>query len=124
FVRSSYEYTGNFNWQRASDAYSTVELEGITYNLGNTIQNSLTQRLNTSLNMETFYRYLGLVKKQKRSNTKTKKAAIVPGQKVAQTNNNKKEEKEGSALGDFMLGILTSVKNIQVNYSENSGTML
>jgi cell surface protein SprA len=124
FVRSSYEYTGNFNWQRASDAYSTVDLEGITYNLGNTIQNSLTQRLNTSLNMETFYRYLGLVKKQKRSNTNTKKAAIVPGQKVAQTNNNKKEEKEGSALGDFMLGLLTSVKNIQVNYSENSGTML
>ncbi|MCC9042661.1 cell surface protein SprA [Myroides sp. M-43] len=134
FIRSNYAYTGNFNWQRASDAYSNIEIEGINYNIGNTIQNSRTQRLNTTFGMETLYRYLGLVKstERRKSNTsKAKKAAIVPGQKVVQAKDNTKKEKIDSepsafmtATKDLMIGVLTSVKNIQVNYSENSGTML
>lgn len=125
FVRSSYSYTGAFNWQRTSEAFSNVELDGMEYNLGNIIQNARTQQLNTTFAMETFYRYIGLVKKKKTNNNTAKKATIVPGQKVVQGNNNtKKEEKEGSAIGDFMIDLLTSIKTIQVNYSENSSTML
>ncbi|MDR2221982.1 MAG: cell surface protein SprA [Flavobacteriaceae bacterium] len=125
FVRSSFAYTGAYNWQRTSEAYSQVELDGINYNLGNVIQNSRTQQLNTTFTMETLYRYLGLVKSNRNNSSNAKKAAIVPGQKVVQ--NNKKDDNKqggGSAISDFMIGLLTSVKTIQINYSENSGTFL
>src|SRR5690606_42058983 len=50
-----------------SDQYSdlTVELSdgrSETYNLGNSIQNGSTHQLNSSLDMKTFYRYIGLTK--------------------------------------------------------------
>lgn len=133
FIRSTYAYTGSFNWQRASEAYSNIEIDGINYNLGNTIQNARTQRLNTTFGMETLYRYLGLVKStdKRKTQSKAKKAAIVPGQKVVQAKDNTKKEKEKGESSPFVtktkdlfIGLLTSVKNVQVNYSENSGTML
>lgn len=127
FVRSSYSYTGTFNWQKSSETFSNVELEGQFYNLGNTIQNSRTQVLNTTLSMDVLYRSIGLVKSSQASrkpkqNTRT--ASIVPGQKVVLQNNNVEKEKEPSKLLDTFIGLITSVKNIQINYSENSGTML
>ncbi|MHC5352890.1 T9SS outer membrane translocon Sov/SprA [Myroides sp. LJL115] len=128
FVRSSYNYTGTYNWQKSSESFSNIELDGQFYNLGNTIQNSRTQVLNTTFSMDVFYRYIGLVKssqrgKKPKSNART--AAIVPGQKVVQQpNGNNQQEKEPSKLLDAVIGVITSVKNIQVNYSENSGTML
>jgi len=67
FIRSTYSYTGDFQWQKSSDQYSdlTVELSdgrSETYNLGNSIQNGSTHQLNSSLDMKTFYRYIGLTK--------------------------------------------------------------
>ena len=67
FIKSTYTYTGDFNWQRASIAFSDYEEENIDgtisrYNLGNTIQNNGAHRLNTALNMDLFYKYIGLVK--------------------------------------------------------------
>jgi len=125
FIRSTYAYSGTYNWQRASDAFSQIEFDGIDYNLGNTIQNSRNQQLNTTFSMETLYRYIGLVKRNTAKKSPAKKAAIVPGQKVVQT---KGQENEGNgtgrALTDFAIGLLTSVKTIQINYSENSGTVL
>lgn len=128
FIRSSYNYTGSYNWQRSSEAFSEVELDGVNYSLGNTIQNARTQMLNTTFNMETFYNYIGLTKggsRGKQTNNKSRKAAIVPGQKVVvekQDVNNKRGN--GSFIGNTLIGIATSLKNIQVNYSENSGTIL
>lgn len=134
FVKSNYAYTGNFNWQRASDAYSNIQIDGSDelFSVGNTIQNSRTQRLNTTLGMETLYRYLGLVKSSQRKKgtpSKAKKVAIVPGQKVVQTKDNAKNKNDdepgvGTAITDALITMATAVKNIQINYSENSGTML
>lgn len=67
FIRSTYSYTGDFQWQKSSDQYSdlTVELSDgrtETYDLGNSIQNGSTHQLNSSLDMKTFYRYIGLTK--------------------------------------------------------------
>ncbi|MHC5200715.1 T9SS outer membrane translocon Sov/SprA [Myroides sp. LJL119] len=129
FIRSSYNFTGTYNWQKASESFSQVELEGRFYSLGNTIQNSRTQALNTSFSMEALYRYIGLVKtdrsRQNRVNNNTKKAAIVPGQKVVQTNPvTQNKESVAGKFKDVFIGLITSIKNIQINYSENSGTML
>jgi cell surface protein SprA len=73
FIRATYSYTGDFQWQRISDQFSSLPItlsdgtEGI-YNLGNTIQNSSTHRINSNLDMNNFYKYIGLTKKTKSNN--------------------------------------------------------
>jgi cell surface protein SprA len=123
FIKSTYSYTGNYNWQRASIALSSVEgQDGTLYNLGNTVQNSASHRLNTTFSMETFYKYVGLTKKAKKP-AKPVPTTPVPGQKVVNTAPAQNIAKENLFL-EGLRGVLTSVKNIQVNYSENKGTAL
>jgi cell surface protein SprA len=127
FIKSTYVYTGDYNWQRSSDAYSSIEAEdGTLYALGNTIQNASSHKLNTTFNMDTFYRYIGLTKnknnKAKATNSKEKGATPKPGQKVVATNKNTSIERNVFVSG--LIGVVTSLKNIQLNYTENSGTVL
>ena len=70
FIRATYSYTGDFQWQKSSDLFLDIPIlneDGTsqTYNLGNTIQNSQTHRINSSLDMKTFYKYIGLTKRKK-----------------------------------------------------------
>jgi cell surface protein SprA len=126
FIKSTYIYTGDYNWQRSSDAYSSIEAEdGTNYALGNTIQNASSHKLNTTFNMDTFYKYIGLTKNKSnksRSNSNEKGAAPKPGQKVAAKAKNTSTERNVFVSG--LIGVVTSLKNIQVNYTENSGTVL
>ena len=122
FVKSTYSYTGDYNWQRASLLLSDVEIDGVNYNLGNTVQNASSHKLNTAFNMDSFYKYIGLTKKTAKPATKAV-APPKPGQKVvntaagpAPTNNN--------LFVNGLLGVLTSIKTINVNYIENRGTVL
>lgn len=124
FVKSTFSYTGNYSWQKSSAALSSVEAtDGTLYNLGNTIQNSAVQKLNTSFNMDSFYRYIGLVKNTKKTVPKTPKKAPIPGQKVV---NNQQQQNvfDDNLFITGLKGILTSIKNIQINYTENKGTVL
>ena len=121
FLKSTYSYTGSYNWQRASIALSTFEAEdGSIYNLGNTIQNSGAHRLNTTLNMDLFYKYIGLTKSTKKPTRVTTQPK--PGEKITST----KTQATGSnnVFLDGLIGLATSVKNIQVNYTHNTGTVL
>ncbi len=120
FIKSDYTYTGDYSWQRASLAFSEINLNGIDYNLGNTIQNAASHRLNTALSMDTFYKYIGLVKKTKKTTTKPA-AAPKPGEKVAAKAEVQDEE---SKTKKFFIGLLTSLKTFQVDYTENRGTVL
>ena len=128
FIKSTYTYTGDYNWQRSSDAFSTIEAEdGTLYQLGNTIQNASSHKLNTTFNMDTFYKYIGLTKnksnKKNVAKNNVKQPAPKPGQKItAPLNNNISNER--SVFMSGLIGVITSVKNIQVNYSENKGTVL
>jgi len=122
FVKSTYSYTGDYNWQRASLALTTIEAsDGNSYNLGNTIQNAASHRLNTTFNMETFYKYIGLGKKIKAPATKAP-AKPKPGEKITAV----KPVSTGttSVFMEGLKGVLTSVKNIQVNYTRTEGTVL
>lgn len=121
FVKSTYSYTGDYSWQRASMALSELELDGEVFNLGNTIQNAASHRLNTTLNMDSFYKYLGIGKKPKKAPAKPA-TAPKPGEKI--TNTAVETPNNGNIFVDGLLGILTSVKNIQVNYTDNRGTVL
>ena len=123
FVKSTYSFTGTFNWQRASQALSSYISEtGIEYDLGNTIQNSGSHRLNTSLNMDLFYKYIGLVKGVKQPVKKANSLPPKPGEKITKVN--QPQENKSNVFLDGLIGVVTSVKNIQVNYTQNTGTIL
>ena len=120
FIKANYSYTGDYSWQRASVALSNIEIGGVDYNLGNTIQNASSHNLNATFTMDTFYKYIGLTKKsQLKANPKS--MAPKPGEKIANTNQS--VPKQNSFLNGF-IGVLTSVKNIQSSYVKNSGTVL
>ncbi|WP_338408015.1 cell surface protein SprA [uncultured Flavobacterium sp.] len=121
FVKANYSYTGDYSWQRASNALSQIKIGGIDYDLGNTIQNASSHNLNATFTMDTFYKYLGLTKSGNKSVSKSKAAVPKPGEKVKNTNT---QVASSNQFVDGLKGVLTSVKNIQANYTQNSGTVL
>ncbi|MFV8371000.1 cell surface protein SprA [Flavobacterium sp. LB2P74] len=122
FVKANYSYTGDYTWQRTSNALSQIEIEGNSYNLGNTIQNASSNNLNATFNMDMLYKYLGLTKNTNKTVPKPKTTAPKPGEKIVNTNAN--QVPKNNEFVDSFIGILTSVKNIQMNYTYNSGTVL
>ncbi|WP_044032439.1 cell surface protein SprA [Flavobacterium branchiophilum] len=124
FIKSSYTYTGTYSWQRASDAMASFEAaDGQVYNLGNTIQNSAAHKLNVDFNMDTFYKYIGLTKQKKAPKPNpTPKAPPKPGEKIVNTN--VVPAKDTNVFLDGLIGVLTSVKNLKVDYTQNSGAVL
>jgi cell surface protein SprA len=121
FVKSTYSYTGDYSWQRSSLALSSVTLNGREYDLGHTIQNAGSHRLNTALNMESFYKYIGLGKKP--AAAPTRPAALPkPGEKIVNTR--PQTSTNDNVFLNGLKGVLTSVKNVQINYTRNEGTML
>src|SRR5690606_17544718 len=93
FIRATYSYTGDYQWQRGSQQFNNLPIElsdGTvnTYNLGNSIQNASTHQINSSLDMNGFYRYVGLTKIKK---SKAKKTSAGQGDEKGDG----KEGKEG-----------------------------
>ena len=119
FLKATYAYTGDFQWQKGSDLYGNLTIDGETYDLGNSVSNANTHTLNTTLDMNNLYRYLGIVKKTNRTNTRT--AGGVPA--TAGANNPAVPAKKNGLL-NAAIDIVTSVKRIQVNYTENNGSFL
>jgi cell surface protein SprA len=122
FLKASYSYTGDYSWQRTSEALSRYEDDkGNSYDLGNTVQNANSNTFTAAMNMNTLYKYLGLTKGGARATPKAKPTVPKPGEKVVNTN---QALVKNSAFQDGLIGVLTSIKNIQVNYTVNSGTVL
>lgn len=123
FVKASYSYTADYNWQRSSTAFSeyTDPDTGSVYNLGNTIQNANSNTLTTTLNMPTLYKYLGLTPGAKKQAKPKPTAPPKPGEKIVNT---AKPVVSSSPFYDGLIGVLTSIKNVQINYTKNSGTVL
>ncbi|MDO5972439.1 cell surface protein SprA [Flavivirga aquimarina] len=126
FIDATYQYTGNFQWQKGSDLYGNLEVDGVTYDLGNTIQNANVHNINSSLDMNRFYKYIGLVKKpirRVRSRSTTNRGAP-PGGNQKKKAPPKAKNQSVTKLLNAGVSILTSIKRIQLNYSENNGTFL
>ncbi|GAA3556763.1 cell surface protein SprA [Snuella lapsa] len=125
FINATYQYSGDFLWQKGSDLFGNLELDGQTYDLGNTIQNSNLHNINGSLDMDKLYKYIGLVKKPVRTvRARTSSRSNPPGANSNQAKTPKSKNKSVTKLLNAGVDILTSVKRIQINYSENSGTFL
>ncbi|MFH4964616.1 cell surface protein SprA [Gaetbulibacter sp. M235] len=123
FINATYQYSGDFQWQKGSDLYGNLELDGQTYDLGNTIQNANTHNLNTTLDMNKLYKYIGLTKKPI-STVRARTTGTPPGVNATNTNQAKSKNKGTTKLLNAAVDILTVIKRIQVNYSENNGTFL
>ncbi|WP_346880700.1 cell surface protein SprA [uncultured Algibacter sp.] len=135
FIDATYQYTGNFQWQKGSDLFGNLEVDvadpnnpGSTItqnvNLGNTVQNSNVHNISASLDMNRFYKHIGLVKKPIRRVRKAKPAAGPPGAKKKKDAPKAKKSKATIKLLNAGIGLLTSVKRIQATYSENNGIFL
>ncbi|MEC5164305.1 cell surface protein SprA [Flavobacterium sp. PL11] len=122
FIKANYSYTGDYSWQRTSNALSQIQIDGTDYNLGNTIQNASSNNLTATLNMEMLYKYLGLSKNSTKALPRARVIAPKPGEKIV--NNNPIRIQKDNPFKDGLIGILTSIKNVQINYTYNSGTVL
>ncbi|WP_027125685.1 cell surface protein SprA [Gelidibacter mesophilus] len=135
FLKATYSYTGDFQWQKGSDLNNNLPLIDDTtgqirnYNLGNSIQNANTHNINSTFNMETLYKYVGLVRKDSKRN-KTQGRSVAPAglERKGDTGNGTKLETDEPSVGtkvfNTFVDITTMVKRVQINYSENNGSFL
>ncbi len=132
FIRGTYTYNADFQWVKGSEALKT--LEGIP-DLGNTVQNANVHTVNSSLDMNTLYKYVGLTKiKAGRRNAKSKKGAKekegpkLENKEGAKTKVKTKKPKSKLSIGDMayntLIGLVTSVKKVNVNYQQDNGILL
>ncbi|MCF7568374.1 cell surface protein SprA [Sabulilitoribacter arenilitoris] len=120
FLSADYRYNGDFMWQKGSDLFGEV-LGGEV----NSIQNSNNHSLNTTLDMKKLYKYIGLVKKPVRNvRSRTPQKGRPPGAANQNKKPAKSKNKSVTKLLNVGVDILTSIKRVQVNYSENNGTFL
>ncbi len=96
WVNAAVDYGTNFTWQ--TEPLST--LRDVNINLGNTIQNSRTWRLNPTFKMTGLYNKFGFVRSS--------------ASKPDSTNN----------FSDILINLLTSVKNVNVAFTQTRGTFL
>ncbi|MNX27231.1 hypothetical protein D3C86_573150 [compost metagenome] len=95
WVTVATRYGTNFNWQ--TEALST--LRDPLIDLGNTIQNSRTIQVNPTLNLAGLYNKFGFVRR-----------ANAGG--------------DNPPSGSFLVGLLTSIKNVNAAYTKTQGTFL
>ncbi len=122
FTTASVRYTGTYNWIRAPFKADS---------LGNVIQNSRVIQWTGQLNMVTLYNKIPYFKRinqnaNKAVNKKNSKPAPpplkskIPGAPVDST---EKEHKPSKIL-EYAARIFMSLKNVNVTYSTNNGTLL
>jgi cell surface protein SprA len=135
FIKATYSYQGLYQWQKGSDLFGElVADDGLTYDLGNSISNGNTHNINSTLDMGKFYKYLGIKKKRVVNNSGKPSRSGGPGSPKGREKKEgskkvvnpqaKKKSGFGTGIANFGIGLLTSVKRIQINYSENNGTFL
>ena len=108
FLDGNYTYTGDFNWQRGSRAFSNVISDDGT-RLGNlnTIQNANTKTLTGAISFQKLYSSLKLTDQKDLTNKDLNKSKS-------------SIKKSLKPIVDF----LSTFKRIQFSYTENNGTVL
>lgn len=128
FLKATYAYSGAFQWQKGSDLNENLVTDTGTYNLGHSIQNSNTHNINSTLNMETLYKTLGLVKKGKqRARGRGRGRSTTPDKAIANKDGETKDPNKlsaGKKAYNTLIDVVTMVKRMQFGYTENNGTFL
>ncbi|WP_445385925.1 T9SS outer membrane translocon Sov/SprA [Robiginitalea sp. IMCC44478] len=132
FINAQYTYTSNFDWQRGGDALNLAVAKAqnpgvpdnqLTLPTINTIQNANTHSITAALSMQRLYDRLGL---RKRDGKVTNQIAAPRRDKAGNTKGEPSGKSPGKTSGLFntAVDVLTMVKRVNVNYSENNGTVL
>ncbi|WP_339838704.1 cell surface protein SprA [uncultured Maribacter sp.] len=117
FISTQYTYTSNFDWQRGGDAILAVVGSDV-----NTIQNANTHTITSSLTLQKFYDMIGL---KKREAPKASNAGPVRRDKAGvPAEEQEKIKGKTSDMFNTVVDIVTMVKRLNFNYSENNGTVL
>ncbi|WP_461305415.1 T9SS outer membrane translocon Sov/SprA [Aureisphaera sp.] len=172
WIRATYSYQGDYQWQDGSDLFSNVVIpqetgDPIVYDLGNSIQNASTHRINSTFDMKNFYRYIGLTKIKKSTrrgrdarnsggsgnergggdagggggkdggkgdskNEESKASGSDKRTRIVQSNRNATQNAAGSSsslsagakAANTLIGLVTMVKKVGINYQENNGIFL
>ena len=124
FINAQYTYTSNFDWQRGGDALNEVAAAatGDPDAQVNTVQNANTHTLTANMTMQGFYDFIGL--KKRSSKTATTGIAAPRGSNANAEDGDKKPKGKTSKTWNTLVDILTMVKRVNVNYSENNGKVL
>ncbi|MEC7173420.1 MAG: cell surface protein SprA, partial [Bacteroidota bacterium] len=124
FIDANYNYTGDFSWQRGSNAMAAVTAEeGQPLGVVNTIQNANTKTLTGSISFEKLYTVLGL--KSKRSPFDQPFAKGTAANNPQAKKQEKKPKKNAFRKGaTYFVDLLSSIKRAQFNYSENNGKVI
>ncbi|MBT8196432.1 MAG: cell surface protein SprA, partial [Bacteroidia bacterium] len=134
FINVNTKYGFDYSWTAAPltrNSLNTLEPNSF----GNTIQNSNTKQINTSLSMPTLYNklpfYKNLNKPRRKGGSKNSKPPENTkdgGEEGDKKEEKKKKKSEGpkqvSPIVKHLVNFVFSVKNISVNYSETNGTSL
>lgn len=127
FIDATYSYSGSFQWNRGSQIRQSLE---DVPDLGNSVQNSQTHRINGTFNMGQLYNYVGLEKKKDGSNNRGRSRRDDNKLGFSRNDDDEQDEDEegGLSFGDRILNtgidIVTVVDRLTVNYEENNGTFL
>jgi cell surface protein SprA len=136
FIDATYSYTGDFDWQKGSDALKSIKVDPTdpnspTFDLGNTIQNANTQNVNLTLNMKTFYRNIGIDKLRRKNRGRKKSTKPKKNEKVLKSTKNKVTIKKKNTsrrkkvtFKTVALDLLTSLKTVSFTYKKTSGIAL
>ena len=123
FIDANYNYSGNFNWQRGSEALANVlSEEGTALGIVHTVQNANTKSLAGSISFDRLYNILGLKNKTARFSplVQLRLAEKEPEYNIEEE---KKKKKNKPVLKTLVDG-LSTLKRVQFNYSENNGKVL
>ncbi|MEC8397623.1 MAG: cell surface protein SprA [Bacteroidota bacterium] len=124
FIDANYNYTGDFSWQRGSNAMAAVTgEEGQQLGVVNAIQNANTKTLTGSISFDKLYTILRL---------KSKKSPFdqpfARGGAADNPQSQKKENKPKKSVFrrgvTYFVDLLSSIKRAQFNYSENNGKVI
>ncbi|MAO34393.1 MAG: cell surface protein SprA [Zunongwangia sp.] len=127
FLKASYSYTGDFQWQRGSRIYQN--LEGIP-NIGNSVQNSNTHQITANMDLQKLYTYVGIRKKDnQRATSIAERSMGVPtlqpsGEETQAKPVRNRNTASGNKAVNTLIDVVTAVKRLQVNYRNTQGTFL
>ena len=124
FIDANYNYTGDFSWQRGSNAMAAVTgEEGQQLGVVNEIQNANTKTLTGSISFDKLYTILGLKsKKSPYDQPFARGGATDNPQSLKKENKQKKSAFRKGAT--YFVDLLSSIKRAQFNYSENNGKVI
>jgi cell surface protein SprA len=116
FINATAKYSTTYTWTRRPFAQESI---------GNTIQNTNTQNLNSTFNMTTVYNKIPYFKKINTGGGKPKdsksKTAVSTAKDTAKTKNESGNIKD---LGEFLARGIMMIKQVSVSYQNTKGTAL